>query len=358
MKKIVLLVVVVAVCAPSFGTVLVYRLNAPFGAIEYNDANRTEMKLIKDCWNGIIVFDVNLNTPLRPVHVAQGDANSPTMILFGTKKMVARWTNMMGTNDSNHSGKNMIGGSGSNYSGTTMMSGSGPNYSGSNMMGGGDPNYSGTNMMGGGDPNYSGTTMMGGSGIHYSGTNMMGGSGPNYSGSNMMGGYDPNFSWINTTGQAGLMWMKTMGGNDPNSSVAIQSAESKVRDADFFNSVMAANTGKAYTKVSFVLNDEPNGALPLHAMVNVLGVNSLIGKDKISLPKQLNGTIAMNIGDETKAAAFLGGEGRAKVALDTSYTKMAADNNWNVATTVHEIKAAAKARQNYNDMGGTPIPIR
>ena len=55
------------------------------------------------------------------------------------------------------------------------------------------------------------------------------------------------------------------------------------------------------------------------------------------------------------AEALLGGDGSAKLTLDNSYTSLAAANDWDVATTVNEIKAAANERRYYIDIGGAPI---
>jgi hypothetical protein len=84
MKKLVLLVAILALCVPSYGAVLVYKLAASYSpTFSFADANLVAAEVInKVKVDAFVVFDANL-TSYDVKYLGDGDdANDPTAIIF------------------------------------------------------------------------------------------------------------------------------------------------------------------------------------------------------------------------------------------------------------------------------------
>lgn len=94
MKKLALLIIVLVLCTPGYGKVLVYRLSESFKAISYSDEHENNGAVIRQRVNAVVVFDVNTTSYLVTSSGDQ-DANNPTAVLFGKTKN-GMWTKTVG----------------------------------------------------------------------------------------------------------------------------------------------------------------------------------------------------------------------------------------------------------------------
>jgi hypothetical protein len=101
MRKLVLSVVVLALCAPGYAEVLVYKFNTSYKMIEYIDPNRTvtHKSSVTESIKAFVVFNIDSSTPLNVVRLDAG--NRPTAILYGKSKTEGKWKKTIGGDDPN-----------------------------------------------------------------------------------------------------------------------------------------------------------------------------------------------------------------------------------------------------------------
>ena len=80
MKKLVLLVAIFALCAPSYGSVLVYKVTTSINPlVSFSDENETSGDVVKVKLDTFVVFDVNDNSLDVNIPADIADANDPNI---------------------------------------------------------------------------------------------------------------------------------------------------------------------------------------------------------------------------------------------------------------------------------------
>jgi hypothetical protein len=154
-------------------------------------------------------------------------------------------------------------------------------------------------------------------------------------------------------------WKKTIGGDDPNSSVLIATAESDIVGFQTFNTYTVLNSSKQKTEAKFTLTDNVEAG-PFEIVADMRGSDKKTGHDlfptTIYLPWNLSGITSMVSGDETTPTFVTGKATSGKLKMDFPRVQSAVNHDWNVAQTIADINAS-ETLANYPDLGTAPIPV-
>jgi hypothetical protein len=154
-------------------------------------------------------------------------------------------------------------------------------------------------------------------------------------------------------------WKKTIGGDDPNSSVLIMTAESDVVGFQTFNTYTVSGKTEQRTEAKFTLTDNV-AAGPFEIIADMRGKDKKTGPDlfptTIYLPWDLSGITSMESGDTTTATFVTGQATNGKLKMDFPKVQSAVNHDWNVAQTIADIDSS-DTLNSYADLGTAPIPV-